>query len=94
MYLGRAAHLAPLVLHPGDAPGPVQSAVCPEETVPGVRGPVVIPHQLNDLHPDNLRLLLGPHRPRGAYVTPLVGSEDEDTSSTWNIFRKGRQCEE
>ena len=67
MYLGRAAHLAPLVLHPGDAPGPVQSAVCPEEAVSGVRGPVVIPHQLNDLPPDNLRLLLGPHGPGGAW---------------------------
>ena len=67
MYLGRAAHLAPLVLHPGDAPGPVQSAVCPEEAVSGVRGPVVIPHQLNDLPPDNLRLLLGPHGPGGTW---------------------------
>ncbi len=63
----KALHLAPLVLDPGDAPGPVQGPVCPEEAVPGVRGPVVISHQLNDLPPDNLSLLLGPHRPGGAW---------------------------
>ena len=33
----KGPHLAPFVLDPGDAPGPVQSPVCPEEAVPGVR---------------------------------------------------------